>query len=78
MPVTPLTTLGLSIKRDLNINNENVHDLKRSGKQPLSDLKISQSVKLIAKDDALMTERKVNAKESHISCRILEIAFSSL
>ena len=39
------------------MKNENVHDLKRSGKQPSSELKISQSVKLTVKDDAIVTER---------------------
>ena len=42
------------------MNNENAHDLKRSEKQPLSELKISQSVKRIAKDDVRVTERKLN------------------
>ena len=37
-----LITLVLSIKKDLKMNNENVHDLKRSRKWPqLSGLKIS-------------------------------------
>ena len=40
------------------MKNENVDDLKqRSGKQPSSELKLSQSVKLIVKDGAIVTER---------------------
>ena len=59
------------------MKNENGPDLKRIGKQlSLSELKISQSVKLIVKDDAIVTERNINAE--NISCRILEKAFSSL
>ena len=55
------------------MKNENVHDVQHSQKQPLSELKISQSVKLVAKADAIVTERKINAK--NISCRILESLF---
>ena len=43
--------------------NENLHDLKRSGKQSFSELKISQSVKLFVKDDAIVTGIKMNAKK---------------
>ena len=49
-------------KRDLKEKNENVHELKGGGKQPLSELKTSQSVKLIVKDGVIETERKMNAK----------------
>lgn len=55
------------------MRNENVHDVKHNQKQPLSELKIPQSVKLVAKDDAIVTGRKINAK--NISCRILESLF---
>ena len=49
-------------KKDLNIKNENVHDLKCSRKQPLSELKISQSIKLIVKDGVIMIESEMNTK----------------
>ena len=64
------------MEKDLNMKNENVHDLKRSGKEPLPELKISQSFKLIVKDDVIVTERKVNAND--ISRSMLEIAFWTL
>ena len=51
--------------KDLNMKNENVHDLKHGVKQPLSELKISQAVRLIVKD-VTVTERKMNVK--NISC----------
>ena len=44
------------------MKNENVHP--PSGKQPLSELKISLSVKLIVKDDVIVNDRKRNAKIS--------------
>ena len=65
-----MTTLVLLVNLK---KNENVHNLKRSGKQPLSELKIFQSVKLIVKDDVIVTERKMNTK--NVSCSTLEIAF---
>ena len=40
------------------MKNENVHDFKCNRKQPLSELKISQSVKLIVRDDVNVSERK--------------------
>ena len=45
-------------KKKLNMKNENAHDLKCSGKQPLSELKISQSVKPSIKNDAMRPKEK--------------------
>ena len=42
--------------------NGNVHERKHSGKQPLSELKFSQSVKLIVQDDVIVIE------SSNFSC----------
>ena len=56
------------LQNHLNMKNENISDCKRSGKQPLSELNISQSVTINVEGGVIVTKRKTNVKNISVKC----------